>query len=215
LSEQEEIQEMVEEAKAPGTFNIVNVLTDRAYPKTKVSVSLDEATAYEASLIKEQINELTRRESNASSVTKKISELDAQLSELVEKMNKSTYTFHISGISEGKREELLATARKKYPVEYEATNDIASLLSNNGERQEKSSPERDNLFTDLLWTEHLEMIEDPEGNIQDVITYSDVRTLRHSLPLSALAKINTGIDKVRTATAVFMMETGEDFLAKP
>jgi hypothetical protein len=215
LSEQEEIQEIVEEAKSPKTFSIINVLTERAYPKTKVSVSLDEATAYDAAVIKERIDELARKDSSVSSVTREISELNEQLSELVEKMAKSTYTFHVRGISEGKREEILAKARKKYPVEYEAKNDIASILSNNGERTEKPSPERDSLFTDLLWAEHLEMIEDPDGNIQEVIGYTDVRTLRHNLPLSALAKINSAIERVRTATAVFMMETGEDFLAKP
>jgi hypothetical protein len=215
LSEHDEIQDMVEEAKSPKTFNIVSVLSERAYPKTSVAVSLDEATAYEAALVKEELDALGTKGASISKVSSKIDELQAKLSELIELMNKSTYVFHIRGISEGKREELAATSRKKYPVEYEQGVDISALLSNSGERQEKPSPERDNLFTDLLWVEHIEKIEDPDGNIQAGLTYSDIRALRNNLPLSALAKINSEIEKVRTATAVFMMETGEDFLAKP
>lgn len=215
MSEQEEIREMVDQAKSPGVFSIINVLNERAYPKASVAVSLDEASAYEAAMLKEEIEKLEKKASDNLKVVDKIEEMHRQLDDIVEKMAKYTYTFHIRGISEGKREELIAQARKKYPIEYEKPSDISALIGGNQERIEKPSPERDNLFTDLLWVEHLEMIEDPDGNVQTNLTYSDIRALRNSLPLSALAKINTAMEKVRTATAVFMMETGEDFLAKP
>lgn len=213
MSDIEEIKDMVEEAKAPGTFNIVQVLSERAYPRTEVPVSLDEATAYEAANIKEELDVLAKKTDAESK--KKLESLTEKLEDLVEQINKSSYTFHIRGISEGKREELLAQARKKYPVEYEQPSDITAFLSNNSQKEEKPSPERDNLFTDLLWVEHIEKVEDPDGNVQEGLTYNDIRSLRSNLPLSALAKINSGIEKVRTATAIFMMETGEDFLAKP
>jgi len=221
MSAEEEIREAVDEAKSPGTFNIINVLAERAYPKAKVSVVLDEATAYEASLIKEEIDELEQRigSKNPSAAQKsKLEELTEKIEQLTEEMVKSSYIFHIRGISEGKREELAKEARKKYPIEYDNTPDMSALLGNNNSSdgpKEKPSPERDNLFTDFLWKEHIEMIEDPDGNIQDVISYSDVKSLRTNLPLSAIAKVNTAIEKVRTSTAIFMMETGEDFLAKP
>jgi len=39
--------------------------------------------------------------------------------------------------------------------------------------------------------------------------------MRESFPLNAMVKINEAIEKLRASTAVFTMETGEDFLAKP
>lgn len=218
MSEYEEIRETVEEAKSSKSFSIVNVLAERAYPRTQVSVVLDEGTAYEAALIKEEIEALEKKIGSKNSSLEQKSKLEEsheELERLTSKMMESLYTFHIRGISEGKREEISKEARKKYPIEYDKNSEVSALLGNNNDPKEKASPERDNLFTDLLWKEHIEKIEDPEGSIQDTIAYNDIKALRTNLPLSALAKINNAIEKVRTATAVFMMETGEDFLAKP
>ena len=212
------IRESVDEVKNPKTFNIINVLAERSYPQTSVSISLNEAKAYEAALVKQEIDDQSsgaKAKSTNPERIKKLEELNEKLESLTAEMMKHLYTFYIKGISEGKREQILKEAKKKYPIEYEKTNDISSLLGNAQERTEKPSPERDNLFTDFLWKEHIEKIEDPDGNIQTNLSYSDIRELRNSLPLSSLAQINTAIEKIRTATAVFMMETGEDFLAKP
>lgn len=218
MSNEEDIREAVDEAKARGTFSIVNVLAERAYPKSSVTVHLDEQSAYEASIVKEELDNLldTIGKSNPSKPQQeKIDELTEKIDELSKKMVSSGYIFHIKGISEGKREALFNESKKKYPVEYEKPNDLAALAGQQIERVEKESPERDQLFTDFLWREHIYMVEDPEGNTQSDLTYSDIKEIRGSLPLSSLAKINQAIEKIRTATAIFMMETGEDFLAKP
>ena len=60
MSDEEEIREAVDEAKAPGSFNIVSVLQNRNYPKTEVNILIDDSLAYEASAIQERINELDK-----------------------------------------------------------------------------------------------------------------------------------------------------------
>ena len=70
-------------------------------------------------------------------------------------------------------------------------------------------------FTDYLWKEQIEKIENPDGEEQTQFSYTDVKTMRNSFPLSAIMKINEAIDKLRASTALFVMETNEDFLAKP
>ena len=214
----EEIRESVDEAKDPKTFSIVQAIANRSYPRATVSVSFDEATGYEAALVKEKIDQLssaTPSKSVALAQQKEIDGLSDKLQTLTQKMMESSYVFYIKGISEGKREELASEARKKYPIEYQKSSEISELLGGNSEQREKPSPERDNLFTDFLWRDQIEKIESPDGGVQDTFTYNDAKALRTGLPLSSLAKINSAIEKVRTATAVFMMETGEDFLAKP
>ncbi len=218
MSDEETIIETIQAAKKPGKFSIVDVIKDRAYPEAKIPVMLDEAKAYEASLLQEKLVELQDKikdKSMTKAQTDEVSDLTNKIEEISDEMRKASYFFHIKGISEGRRESIFAEARKKYPVEYERANDMSALLGNATERNEKQSPERDNLFTDFLWKEHIQKIEDPDGNEQLDFSYSDIKELRQSLPLGALANINSAIEKIRTSTAVFMMETGEDFLAKP
>lgn len=219
MSDEQEIREAVNEAKAPGTFNIVSVLQGRAYPKTEVVVYLDEAIAYEASLVQDKIDELDTKIGKGKMTEKQSSmrdELINQKEELADKMRASAYTVEISGISEGKREEIFAQAKKRYPIEYENSSNMAEvLLGGDNKRTEKESPERDNLFTDLLWQESIKKITDPEGNIQTEFPYASIKEMRNSFPLSAIMNINQTIEKMRAAAALFVMETGEDFLAKP
>lgn len=213
MSEQEEIREAVDAAKAPSKFNIVDVLNNRAYPEAVVSIVIDEALSYEAAMIKEQIEELELNISDSKSA--KIEDLILKRDEISKKLSESSYKVHIRGISEGQREESYNDARKKYPVEYESSNNISDMLAGNSTRVEKESTQRDTLFTDYLWQKHIVKIVNPDGDEQEQLAFNTVRTMRDSFPLSATMKINEAIEKLRTSTAVFMMETGEDFLAKP
>ena len=213
MSDEEEIREAVDKAKAPNKFNIVDVLNNRAYPEDVVSVVLDEALAYEAAMIKDRIEELSAELSNNKD--SELEDLISKRDELSKKLSESSYKIHIKGISEGQREESYNEARKKYPVEYENSNNISDLLSSNSPKAEKESPQRDTLFTDYLWQKHIVKIVNPDGDEQEKLAFNTVRAMRDSFPLSATMKINEAIEKLRTSTAIFMMETGEDFLAKP
>ena len=218
MSDEQDVREMVNEAKEPKTFNIVSVLQERAYPKDSVEIVLDEDSSYKASVIKEKIEAIEGKvgsKSPSAAQKEKIAELQSELEALMEKISQSKYTFHIRGISEGQREKLIADATKKYPIEYEKGAELSALLGTGNEPREKPSPERDQLFTDFLWQNQIEKIVDPDGDEQTGLGYSDIRSLRDNLPLSSSAKINKCIDRIRSATALFMMETGEDFLAKP
>lgn len=214
----EDIMESVQAAKAPGKFNIVDVLQNRGYPETSVKIILDESIAYQAAMIKEELEQVDKKlaasKSNQSLVEKQ-KELLASLDEMKESISKSTYTVHLMGISEGKRDELFNSARKKYPVEYESSNNIQDMLTGNVTKVEKESPERDALFTDFLWLEHIKKIVNPDGDEQTEFKYQDIRAMRDSFPLSAILKVNEAIEKLRASTALFIMGTGEDFLAKP
>ena len=212
MSDQDDIREAVDEAKAPGTFNIIEVLTNRAYPESVVNVILDESLAYEAAMIKEEIEQM---ESSKKTKVSAFEDLLTKRDELSKKLSDSAYEIHLRGISEGQREASFAEARKKYPVEYENSKSITDMLSGQSERVEKESPQRDNLFTDYLWQKHIVKIVDPDGNEQSDFSYSTIRTMRDSFPLSATMKINEAIEKLRSSTALFVLETGEDFLAKP
>lgn len=213
---EEEIIESVVEAKKPGVFNIVDVLQDRGYPQSTVDIYLDEAAIYELSAIGEKLEQLDNSingKNETGAQKKEREDIYIERDSVIERIEKSHYVVHLMGISEGKREEIYRKAVKKYPIEYEKA-DITSILGPSGPK-EKDSPERDTLFTDFLWQEHIQKIVNPDGDEQTDFPYSTVRSMRDSFPLNAIIRINEGIEKLRAATAVFTMETGEDFLAKP
>lgn len=215
MSHEQDIRDMVDEAKTPGTFNIVKVLQERGYPEAQISVHIDEAAAYEAAVIKErlaEIDEAIGKRKPTESESKEQESLVQKQEELMERLESSKFVFHVRGISEGKRESLINESNKKYPIEFETMPDLSTGKI---DRVEKQSPERDNLFTDFLWQNSIVKIVDSEGNEHSSLSYSDIREMRSSLPLSAMSKINEGIDKLRVSTTLFMYETGEDFLAKP
>lgn len=218
MSAEEEIREAVDEAKSPGTFNIVDVLQGRGYPNTSTEVYLNESAIYELSTQREKLAELEKRSLKGKESEAKKNErekVESNIEQAQSDILASKFIVHLRGISEGRREELYKQCVKKYPIEYEGNNGMSSLLGVKNEKVEKESPERDQLFTDFLWQEHLVKIVDPEGNEQSEFAYSTIRTMRETFPLNAMVKVNEAIEKLRAATALFDIETGEDFLAKP
>jgi len=201
---EEQIDELVTEAKKPGVFNIVDVVKERAFPKQVVNVYVDESIAYETSKLKE---ELSKTDAAAKEYVEIQAKIDAKLDELLQ----SKYEFHLTGISEGQRDKLHAECIEKFPIEY---SEDKNLFTNEVKRVEIQSDERDEVFTNLLWAAHVEKIVSPDGAVQVGLSVDDAKTLRSGLPLAASSGINDAIDKLRIATSVFLLKVDEDFLAK-
>lgn len=198
------VEELVEEAKQPGTFNIIEVLKGRSHPVDEVSVYLDEKTAYEAAMLKVKLGA-------TDSKSVEYAKIEKQIDELVAKLESEKYIFVITGISEGRREEIYNEAVKKFPVEYDESS---NPFSGEKTKEEIENPERDRMFTSSLWCEHISKIVAPNGAEQTKLTVQDVNALRATLPIAATGTINQAIEKLRAATAVFMLSVDEDFLAK-
>ena len=110
-------QQLVEEAKAPGTFSIIDAITDRAYPKIDVPVYLNEQIAYEASLLNDKLKDLQKK-SLSDSVSAEIEKVEGELAKLTDQLEESRYIFTIQGISEGQRQDALDECHEEYPIEY-------------------------------------------------------------------------------------------------
>ena len=212
-----DIVEIVEEAKAPGSFKIADVLKDRAFPTDKVSIFIDEDSAFMAAEIESKIKKLGENMDSESDIgeleklTKRHEKLIAERDKMVEGMGGTRYVFHLQGISEGVREDLYEKALEKYPVQHEVDR---NPLTGEVERREKENPKRDRLFTNLIWQAHIKKIVAPDGSVQEGISFEESVELRRALPLASSGKITETIEKLRTATALFMMTTDENFLAK-
>jgi len=198
-------EELVTEAIKPGKFSIVNAIKGRSHPTDTVTIYLDEQTAYLASAVKEKIAVITDEDSKDRVALQK--ELDI----LVGKLKESAVVLTIVGIDEGDRESMLARSVEKFPIEKK--RDLNPLTGEFVE-EDITNDDRDSHFTNALWQSHITKIVAANGDEQNVITNNDVTTMRKELPIAAVSKITEAIEKLRLSTAIFMMETNEDFLAK-
>jgi len=212
-----DIEEMVEEAKKPGKFNIVEAVKGLAYPKADVEVFIDEDAAYVATQIESEIKKVTdEMDSNSDNkelkkLTESYEEFLAKKNEIIESMGGSRYVFHLQGISEGVRNDLYDKALEKFPMKYETDR---NPLTGESTKKEIEDEKRNKYFTDMLWSSYILKITAPDGSEQDGISVEDASELRRSLPIASASKITDAIEKMRVATAVFMLSVDEDFLAK-
>ena len=214
---EKDVVELLEEAKAPGNFKIVDALKNRGFPSDQIDIFLDEDVAFVAAEIESQIKKVAEN-MDGTVDKKKLEELNNRHGELVERLDKivedmggSRYVFHIQGISEGEREDLYEKALEKYPMQHDVDR---NPLTGEVERREKENPKRDRLFTNMIWQAHIKKIVAPDGSVQEGITLEEAVELRRALPLASSGKITETIEKLRTATALFMLSTDENFLAK-
>lgn len=204
------IEESVAEATSRKTFSIVDAIRNRAYPKSKVEVYLDEQAAFDAAEIFEELEASRINDGDGVDSDETIA-LEKKFSEKLQEVDSSKMIFLVSGISEGDREKILEEVEETIPTRYEETRSpITGVVT----KQEIPDRERDRLATLLLWRAHIRSVTTPDGAVQDEFTLDEIAELRNALPLAAVAAIAETIEKVRVATAVFMSKVNEDFLAK-
>jgi hypothetical protein len=198
-------EELVAEAVKPGKFSIVNAIKGRSHPTDTVTIFLDEQTAYLASEVKAKIKDITDEISEERVL------LEAELVDLTKKLKESSATLTVVGIEEGDRDAMLARSIEKFPIQ---TKRDLNPLTGEFSETDIGDDNRDSHFTNALWQSHITKIVSADGGEQNVITNNDVSVMRTGLPIAAVGKITEAIEKLRVATAIFMLETNEDFLAK-
>jgi len=213
-----DVEDMVNEAKKPGVFKIVDVVKGRGYPKNTVDVYISEDLAHTAAALDEKINQLQESMDSKSVTPQGRKALANQHENLVEEKEKlvaeiseDKYVFHITGISEGDRESLEKKAYEKYPAKYDTDR---NPFTGESTKKEIGDLDRQKFFTVLLWSAHIEKIVSPSGDEQNGISPEDASELRNHLPVASISRITEAIEKIRAASAMFMMTVNDDFLAK-
>lgn len=213
-----DIEEMVTEAKKPGVFNIVDAVKNRAYPTDEVEIFIDEDVAFHVAELNEAIEKIANdldkaglAKKEVDAILKRRDKIMADREKLIKGMGDTKYVFHLKGISEGMRQDLYEKALEKYPMQYEKNR---NPFTNESEKVEVDNVERDRYFTALLWEAYVVKVVAPDGSEQQGINLEEAEELRKTLPLASITSITEAIEKMRAATALFMLSVNEDFLAK-
>lgn len=188
--------ELAQSATERGTFSFAQAVQDRNYPEIKVPVYLDEQLVQRLIELDAEIAVIDFDSSAMNQVPVEVADkynaARDERDEVVEKLRATQYTVLIKGISPERQEILEAKSYELVPKEYE---DAINPITGQPLKVERPSTERDAVFSSLLRLEHIQWIEDANGNRDDSIV-NDLDALAATwkrLPLVARVKVDEAI----------------------
>lgn len=158
------------------TTDIGAILAGISYPKTVVSVYMDESLGY---LIYETDKELQKL-SNLGRV-EEYNKLEEELDKLRETANKARYEVHLTGVSRKTKKDLLTTVMAEFPTKTDVFGRVESNF------------EADEAYANKKWAVHIEKIVAPDGSILAPVLPEDVAFFRDNAPEPALDAIEAAI----------------------
>lgn len=192
----------IEDQLQQDTFNFLDVLSERSYPKDEVSIFLDEASAYKLRAVKTAFDN--------TEDPKKRKEIEKLVKQYQEDVKKSEYVFKLTGVSFDRIEGLIEMAKKKYPVETKTRKTASGGL----EQYEVPSEERNEYIGYLTLWIHVEAIVSPDGKVH---TSPDEETIIKFLKVAPPSQVNRfteAISRLQVSSQEFEDAIDDDFLAK-
>lgn len=183
-----DIDTLVADATAKGTFDVLAAAQGIAYPEDDIVVYTNTVAAYELHKLEDQIADT---EDDAA-----VNALDARKKELREAIKASALTFHMRGISPGYIKALMAQGRAKFP-------DVEGVEYNQ---------ERAEWFENTIIAEHVTQVTNAAGE-QDPRKWvaDDIAALKDALPDESYQKLLEGTNALSFAAAYFDVAVSEDF----
>lgn len=191
-----------EEVLQPETFNFLDVLSERSFPKDVVSVYLDENAAYKA--------RDARRKLLEAGTKAEVTELNKLIKKYNDEVKKSEYKIHITGTSMERVESLVELAKEKFPAETKTRKTASGAI----EQYELENPERQEYLTYLAIWVHVEAIEAPDGRKQVAPDIETITAFIKKAPPSQVEKFANAIKNLEVSSELFEDAIDDDFLAK-
>lgn len=165
------------------TFDLGEVLAGRGYPTLDVPVYLDEATAFAIHQAKKELDRLQLLGDKDA-----YAKVEADLFALIEKVNDQKYVFSLKGVPRKVKKDILLKVNAKHPVELD-------LLG-----RETPSMDRDELYTELIWSVHVVSITAPSGKKIEAPSVETLNGFRDEAPQAAVEAVQAGIDELSSGS---------------
>jgi len=146
-----DIAALVDNAKAKGTFSVLDAAKGRSYPQDIVTVYTDVEAAYQIKTLEAQDSD----ETDTASHEQRVAEIDALKGRVAE----SALTFRLRGIGSGTKKAIKTEASLKFPVEYDALGQYVSGGPDIGDGAEWGNAK--------TLAEHIVDVTDLEGNVDE------------------------------------------------
>lgn len=192
----------IEDVLQPDTFNFLDVLAERSFPKNTVSVYLDEASAYKMRDAKAKLR-LAETDAEKKKIAKEIEALRSEI-------NKSEYKFYLAGVSFERIESLIDLAKEKFPIETKTRKTASGAL----EQYEVPNAQREEYLGFLTLWVHVESIEAPDGRSQVSPDIDTIIGFIKKAPQSQVERFANACRELQVSSYEFEEAIDDDFLAK-
>lgn len=124
------------------TWDLSDVISDRAQPTDEVTVYLNEVAAYAKSKVQDALDKATKAKN-----IKEVESLTAKLDEVNAELEATAYTVHLTGVPSRMREDIASRALSEYPFKLD-------LMGRDDPANAQKRLERENA---LLW--HAQVVD--------------------------------------------------------
>lgn len=188
-----EAVELAEKAQDRKVFNLTDFIKGRSYPEAEVVVYLDDQSAM-------QVLELNKKLAKALK-PEELEAIEAQISDLTEKIKGTALTFKMRGISQ----EIVEAIMKKANVRHNVAK--ASDGAN--------SPEWMRDYITMLIGENIVSVTNADGAVDsEHFDFDKTDALRKNLPASEWGKLVEAMEKLTLAGGYFDQISDAGFLPK-
>lgn len=192
-----DINTLIDNATAKGTFSVLDAIKGRSYPQDQVTVYTDEAAAYRV----HRLNEINSNENDAAAHEEQV----RQIEELKESVKGSALTFRMRGIGSAVKKSVHDEAMTKFGAE---EFDEAGNWIKGGDRYNEGGQWSD----DKILAEHIISVTDAAGNVDDHHwSVGDVEALREWLPDQSLTELKNLVRKLSFTADYFDASVTPDF----
>jgi hypothetical protein len=188
----------MEEYMSGTTFDLRDVLADRAYPTASVDVWFDDIAGRELDELDNAINE--------TSDPKELKKLEAEFEAKRKEFAHKKYTFALQGISQRRREDIQTKGYSEFPIKRDmfGRDDVAQ------------ETQRQYFVRDLLFEAFIVSITNPDGLVQEHPELDVIKTFTGYAPFTAIQKIDLAIGALDSDTDIQRFgQQDADFLSKP
>jgi len=200
-----EYQDEINEAKTPGTFNLVDTIQGTAYPEEQAIVFTNVRAVYEYGALREQINNfeiIHEDDRTLGGYGEHQEEYDALLAardEAYQKARASGLTFHLKGLSPTLVDAVAKEKRAKAKTAYEGWSE-----------EDKSEAIIFDIEDELI-ARATQRVVNAEGAVNTDVTAPVVRHMRDTLPETEFTKIRFALNEVQFKAVLFDEEIDAGF----
>jgi hypothetical protein len=182
---------LAEEAQKKGKFSLADAIKGRAYPEKSVDIYIDGSSAFELSMITEELKE-------TDPAAPEYEELNKRAEELSKAIIDSKLTFHMRGVGQGVVEKITKEANSKF-----------------GKEGEINEPDWIKYYLCALIAENVVKVSDAEGNEDESkFTVEDIMDIRDAIPVDSWEILIDTMQKLTLASSYFDAATDAGFLPK-
>jgi len=208
-----DIDESAEDVVTPANFSFYDMMAGVSYPKDVITISLDEAAAYDAAKIVEDFEKTDVSSLTPTQAKKAAKDFEARIAEVTERVSRKSATFHLTGVSS----DLVESAKESVDDMFMDKRRQRKLADGSLQKylpEDQMQPYM-RMLNATIYALYIEKVVYNENGVTFVAPDPDmIAHFYDTAPDGAKAKLSEGIQKLRVEAGQYESYLDEGFFQK-